>query len=259
MIISRIRRRIQEVPDFIIGYKFMYGLRLLFKRYFPVPTLIRTKAGSIIFLGLDKIDDIIVRHLNDTHKDIYFSQDLQLLTGDIVLDVGAHHGIFAVELVSRFPDIRVYCFEPDTTSYRYLQFNRYLNSAKCIKPINAGLAPSTGKAFIIKSDEGSWGNYIANNKSEGKHPIQTISVQDFVFTHSINKVSFLKLNAEGAEYFILPGLFQLKIFPTKILLFGHPEMGILAELIKLIENNNYVISYRNNNESRPCFIFNFLK
>jgi FkbM family methyltransferase len=254
-LISRIRNRFKDVPDYITGFRFFYGLRLLLKRFFLLPILVRTKNGSVVFLGLDGVDDTILRHLNDTHQHIYFFSSINLKKDDVVLDVGAHHGIYSQELGSRFPGIKIYSFEPDPKSMRYLKINRFLNFGKQITPIPSALDARSGMGYIVQSDEGSWGNYLSDLKEKDSAAISLISITDFLMQYKISSVALMKLNAEGSEFGILPQLFAAGVFPSRIILFAHPEKGDVEGLLKTIVQNGYKVEFERDDQYRPCYIF----
>ncbi len=249
-----IRKKIQSIPDYIAGFRILFGLRLFLRNIFTFPVVIKTKSGSWIFLGLDKLDDVILRHLNTSFQKVYFPAEIQLSKGDVVLDVGAHHGIFAMELSSRYPDISIFSFEPDKTSFRYLRINKRLNRGRNITVINVGLDATSGTAFIVKSEEGSWGNFVIRNDSHQAEKIQTLSVANFIDQYEISEVKYIKINAEGAEFILLPEIFRLKIFPVYILLFAHPEQGNIKELIQTIYNQSYVMVRATEDPVRPWFL-----
>jgi FkbM family methyltransferase len=256
MIFRKIRKRFQDVPSYITGFRFLFGIRYLFRKFFNVPVLARTKNGSWLYFGVDTIDEEILKYLNKTHVDVYFPPGNRFNESDsVVLDVGAHHGFYALELTSRFPETIVFSFEPEAQSFALFKRNLRLNSRRKIFPINAALDKNSGNAFIVHSDEGDWGNYVVNEKEAGYDSIRTIAVRDFVAQYKIKDISLIKLNAEGAEFVVIPELLQMEIRPKIILLFAHPEKGDLEQLNKLILNKGYKCDRCHEDAKRPWYIY----
>lgn len=254
-LIGKIKKKFNDVPDYIGQFRSWFGVRILLKRFFQLPVISKTTKGSWLFFGSDVLDEKILKSLNKTHEDIYFPATQKYNQGDVVLDVGGHHGFFALELTSRHPEVRVFSFEPDPTSFRYLRFNRFLNKRKNITLLNYALSNKTGQSNLVISDEGSWGNYVTDSEEQHIHSIKTLSVTDFIQQHQIGDVAYLKLNAEGAEFDVIPGLFRAGVYPRRIALFAHPERGDVDALVKLVMDNEYTIGSSSMDKKRPWFVF----
>lgn len=257
MRLNSIREKILTIPSYIKGNRFGYGIRLFFRKYIKIPLIISTKRGSLVFLGIDQVDDLILKDLNGRLESVYFPPELIMKENDIVFDVGGHHGIFAVELASFFPNSRIFSFEPDKNSCRYFKFNRFLNRNSKIKLIEAALDISTHAAYIIKSVEGSWGNFVEQDPVDHADEIKAIGVEQVLDLYSIKQIKYAKFNAEGAEFFVLPELFRLKVYPELILLFAHPEKSNVDELLVTIYSHSYSMIRENDDKNRPWFLFRF--
>lgn len=258
MIFNSIQAKLASLPSYIAWNRFGFGLRLFFRNYFQLPTIIESRKGAYIFLGSDPIDDIILKDLNGHLENVYFPSEISFAENDVVFDVGGHHGIFAVELAARFPGIRIFSFEPDDTAWMYFKFNKLINRKYSISLINAALDITSQNAYIVKSEEGSWGNYVDKEKHKNSSIIRTHAVSDVFISYSIKKIKYTKFNAEGAEFIVIPEFFRLQVFPEWLLLFAHPEKGDVESLVQLIYASSYVIIRRNEDPNRPWFLFKHL-
>ena len=259
MIFKTVRRKISTIPSYIKGNRLGYGLRLYLRKSLKVPVIIKTIRGANIYLGFDLIDDIILKDLNVGLANVYFPPGLDLIEGDIVWDVGGHHGIFAMELAANYPGIRIFSFEPDINSSRYFKFNRFLNRNTKTQLVDAALDVSTNTAYIVKSIDGSWGNFVQKESIEGSRKIKTRSISDVLDFYDIKVIKYAKFNAEGAEFVVLPELFRLNVFPNLILLFVHPEKGDVDNLIHIICSNSYKLERCHTDKNRPWYLFRFVK
>ena len=258
MVFNSLQSKFSSIPSYVVKNRFGFGLRLFFRNYFKFPIIIQSKKGANIFLGFDPLDDIILKELNGRLESVYFPSEISLDNDDVVWDVGGHHGIFAVELAAKFPGINIFSFEPDDLACKYFKFNQFFNSKFSISLINAALDSASQNAYIVRSEDGSWGNYVQREKQENSRIIRTLAVSDVLNSYPINKIKYAKFNAEGAEFIVIPELFRLQVFPKWLLLFAHPEKGDVDSLVRLIYASSYVLIRRNEDSNRPWFLFNYL-
>jgi FkbM family methyltransferase len=59
----------------------------------------------------------------DSHVDGYYQHGIAVKDGDTVMDVGANIGIFGVRACQRYPNVKVYAFEPIPDIFEVLQAN----------------------------------------------------------------------------------------------------------------------------------------
>jgi hypothetical protein len=52
----------------------------------------------------------------------------------------------------------------------------------------------------------------------------------------------VKLNAEGAEFEVLPAMFGEGVFPRYIILMTHPSVGSVSDLIELVRSSGYHVA-----------------
>jgi len=255
---NSLKKKIATIPYYIRGNRIGYGIRLFFRKSIRIPLVVSTRKGAFLFLGNDQIDDIILKDLNGRLQSVYFPPELLLQDDEVVFDVGGHHGIFAMELAAVFPRCRIYSFEPDHTSAIYFKLNQFLNRKSNVRLIEAALGLVSEDAYMIQSDEGSWGNYVESRPVDHAKKIKILSVEDVVSSYSITKIKFAKFNAEGAEFSVLKELFRLKILPEMILLFAHPEKGDVDQLLVTIYSQSYFLIRESDDQSRPWFLFQIL-
>lgn len=255
MFLNSLRKKIASVPSYINGNRLGYGIRLFFRNSIKIPLVVTTRRGAILFLGNDQIDDLILRDLNGRLASIYFPPELLLQANDVVFDIGGHHGVFALELIAIFPECRVYSFEPDKSSISYFKFNLFLNRESNVRLIEAALGSVSQDAYLVKSEEGSWGNFVESFPIDHSIKIKRIAIEDVIQRFSISKIKFAKFNAEGAEFSVIDEMFRLKVFPELILLFAHPERGDIDNLLISIYSQSYSLVRKNDDQNRPWFLF----
>lgn len=134
---------------------------------------------------------------------------IEINEGDIVVDCGGFVGGFS--MLSSYVAEKIYIFEPDKTNFRCLQMN-FKNQDNVIL-INAGLYNKTMKINFNISDSAVEHSILEPDDGKIKESIeiQVYKLSDFVKEHSINKIDFCKIEAEGVEPEILQGALDLNI------------------------------------------------
>src|SRR5262249_61156029 len=103
-------------------------LRRLVMPIHRIPLTLTTRTSIRCALGDDPVDDAIVSGLHGRGACLYFptaAPDAEM--EGIILDVGAHHGFYAVEALRRYPRSTVIAVEPDPGACRAIEANARLN------------------------------------------------------------------------------------------------------------------------------------
>lgn len=131
---------------------------------------------------------------------------------DIILDVGANLGWYAMNIANRCQDCTIHAFEPILNTYNYLKDNISMNKYDNINVYHLGLSEKEGVLKFYFDDELSV-NASLSNVSENKNikeiecPVTTIDL--FVKQQKIDKVDFIKCDVEGAELLVFKGGYEL--------------------------------------------------
>ncbi len=165
--------------------------------------------------------------------------------GDIVLDIGAHFGLFSVVMARRVaPTGRVFSFEPTALTRQVLTETVRLNGYSHIVQIRTeAVTHSTGTmTFYETGDIVSNANSLARtNRSQTTTTVPTVSIDNFVRANSIS-VRCMKIDVEGAELDALRGARQtLQLCRPAMHLSLHPNAlqqtgGTLADIWAILEN-----------------------
>ncbi len=125
--------------------------------------------------------------------------------GDIVLDVGGCWGDTALYFASLVGDSgRVYTFEFDPESLQVLRSNLELNPelAARVVVVERALWDATGEVLSFTQAGGST---TITSGHDGRHSVEAITLDDFVAQEGLDRVSFVKMDVEGAELRVLAG------------------------------------------------------
>jgi len=179
----------------------------------------------------------------------YFYKEVMVNKGDIVIDAGAHMGIFSA-LASAFGGI-VYAFEPiSEMREKYLSKIAELNKNIYIIPYALSdrneeteiEIPSFGRSILDMAGS----SIVRKFQNSRKEKIETITIDEFVEKNNVKRVDFIKADIEGAERLMLKGAYNvLKNFAPKLSICTYhlpDDKKVLTELI-LKANPDYKIIY----------------
>jgi FkbM family methyltransferase len=126
-----------------------------------------------------------------------------------VLDLGAHVGYYTV-LASRLvgPSGRVYAFEPDPVSYRYLVLNVEANPCANVVTVNRAVSDRAETTSFLHDPYGAE-SYLTGTPVLGAIEVQTLTLDDFFSSAGWPQVDLLKMDVEGSEPKVLSGMRRL--------------------------------------------------
>lgn len=175
-----------------------------------VPLLTRLPYGGWWLAWDDLIDDLIFTGAYEPGEWRFVSRFLR--EGMIVVDVGAHHGFYTILAARRVGmSGRVIAFEPSPTEYRklmqHLKLNR-LSSRVWVFPYALSSEEGEATLFVSMGRRNSGLNSLRSLEriqSGGNIIVQTMTLDNFAKIYGINKIDFVKVDAEGAELEVLKG------------------------------------------------------
>jgi FkbM family methyltransferase len=135
------------------------------------------------------------------------------MPGDVVIDGGANIGMFMLYILSLERNLRVFCFEPFSSTRERLQQNIAANGLSDRVTVHPYALFSSSTVMRLKSTPSSgetsfferW-NTLENQPGE---EVQCISLPAALDLCGVDQVDLLKLDVEGAELEILEGASQL--------------------------------------------------
>jgi FkbM family methyltransferase len=223
-------------------------LRRLLSPIYRIPFVLTSRSGIRHALGDDVVDDSVFRHLHGHGTTLYFPP----LGGEpegIILDVGAHHGIYAMEALRRYPRCDLIAIEPDPAACRQIEANARLNDVSSrIEVVCAGLANDNGRGWLVVDEHGSWASRTGpaeadlSSRAPSGQPRTEVALKTLEAILGGREPAIVKCNAEGAEFALIPQLIALGHRPSVIVLMVHPEAGFAQELVSLLAGAGYHVS-----------------
>ncbi|MEM3062138.1 MAG: FkbM family methyltransferase [Nitrososphaerota archaeon] len=176
----------------------------------------------------------------------YDKPRFEIKNSDVIIDIGAHIGLFALYASQFCKKGRIYCFEPVKENFEMLKTNVELNRITNILPINAAVSSTSGKVIIyLNDDEAGHSMYVTSPKYV---QVTSTSLKDLIDANRIKKCDFLKIDCEGEEYEIMNSLpdhyFDMI---TKIVIeyhFADTKPELLANLVKKLREFSFEVEIR---------------
>jgi len=136
--------------------------------------------------------------------------EAHLRPGNVVLDVGANHGIVSLEC-ARFVGStgRVHAFEPAPATRNYLIRHLKINNVDNVSVFRVAVGEGTGRARLRVYEEATGAATLSETdpdyEADEVIEVETISLDQHCRAHGISAVDLLKIDIEGHELFALRG------------------------------------------------------
>jgi len=127
--------------------------------------------------------------------------------GQIVLDAGAHWGLYTVQLASQVGrEGKVFAFEPSPTVLPCLRRTVGMLPNATLFPVALSDAASTASLVVpLDASMASLANWTDANRGLRKYPIETARLDDLLLAGSVRPADFVKCDVEGAEALVFRG------------------------------------------------------
>lgn len=170
----------------------------------------------------------------------------------IVFDVGANVGGWSLTAQAIQPEIVLYSFEPEATTFSRLQAKAQRAGKGNITCCNLALSNYVGKSeFFVSRDNKELSSLYCREyfgtTGYFKQSTDVDTIDHFCSSHSIDTIDFLKIDTEGAELQVLKG--ALRLLREKKIMAIQFEYGgtyqdaktTLQETMQLLTDCGYVL------------------
>jgi FkbM family methyltransferase len=192
---------------------------------------IRTNSTDIMQLGtVWLVEDYEVSGFNINNE-------------DIVIDIGAHIGLFSLFVSQYCKNGKIFSYEPIEKNFRILKENIELNKIKNVIYFNSAVSNQSNKLKIFIDSDDSAHSIFESDRDFIE--VNSTTIKSIFDENKIKKCNLLKLDCEGAEYQIIesiPKEYFLKI--DKMIIEYHianenPEL--YKKLIQNLKDNSFKI------------------
>lgn len=141
---------------------------------------------------------------------IYEARDYAVLDpfvpreGDVVLDLGANVGIYALWAAARVgPEGRVVAVEPHPGNFALLRSNAEANGFSWLTPVQAAAADAPGRARLYIHPRAI--NFSLVRTAEEFVDVEVLTVDGLAERLGLSRVAIVKVDVEGSEPAVLKG------------------------------------------------------
>lgn len=166
-----------------------------------------------VYLGNDMSRPTFIGGCIEPNEFAFMDSILQ--PGMTMLDVGANDGFFSVFAARKVGNEgRVYAFEPSGREFGRLKANLVLNQLTNVRPVQKAVADLSGKGVLRICEYGhegqnTLGDFVHQVKEAGTERVELCSLDDHFAAESLERLDFIKIDVEGAEYKVLAGARQI--------------------------------------------------
>jgi FkbM family methyltransferase len=162
---------------------------------------IRAFDGFHIAFREGTTDEIIIGN-RDSFRLPTLLPSYDIKDNHVIINIGAHIGVFALIASSAVPRGKVYAIEACKETFNFLRINAALNKANNISIHQIAIADKNG-ACTLYHDTRHWGHSITKQLSTHLEIVDGLTLEEFLSENEIKRCNFLYLNCEGAEFPIL--------------------------------------------------------
>lgn len=184
-------------------------------KFYPVKLVLKClKSDYAIVQGhkmfLDSKDS-----LNLSLHGIYEEFETELIKreikkGDVVFDIGANIGYYTLIFAKLVGENgKVFAFEPDPTNFSLLKKNVEINGYKNIILIQKAVSDKSRKLRLYLCEDNK-GDHRIYDSGDGRKSVEIESIKlDEYFKDSKQKINFIKMDIQGAEWRAVSGMTNL--------------------------------------------------
>jgi FkbM family methyltransferase len=201
---------------------FLALLWQVYKRTVGLPIISKLDNGANFILlpnSINSTGNIYVKTYEAEY--IYFLRK-QVIEGGVLLDIGAHMGLYTLLLKDKFD--AGFCFEPSEDNFKALRNNLTINDLQeKFKVFELAVSDTEGTAVFEIDGQYSGTNSIKTGTPLGNSfLVKTVTIDGFMKQNQINgHVGLVKVDTEGHEEQVLKG--------AKETLLANPECMVIFE------------------------------
>lgn len=142
---------------------------------------------------------------NEFNEDLMKVNELKFSQNPVIIDIGANVGIVSFYFAKKYPNAKIFAYEPHPLNYENLVKGIKTNKINNVYPFNlAVFSKSNLNVKIHLHENNTSASSVFRYLPEDPYvEVKTISLEDIIKQNGISYIDFLKIDCEGAEFDIL--------------------------------------------------------
>ncbi len=220
----------------------------------PVSQLAMRNGLSIMLDEQDPIGVALPMFL-EIWRDHCYTQSYKQSEPRVIVDVGAHIGMFALYAASRWPKATVVCIEPNQRNFALLQRNIELNYLPQIQPFAMAVSSHVGEAQLVLATQSDSHSLFAGSEptrhSGYRCLVPTVTLKEVLALIPGRHVDLLKIDCEGSEFDFFDGQHEILSVAVRYIVCEYHERSgrRFEELVDVFSQSGFQIQVEHS--SRP--------
>ncbi len=139
----------------------------------------------------------------DRDKFLDFAAFLPEATIDVVFDIGANVGQSTRQFRRRFPEARIWAFEPVPAAFGELK--QAVGDDPRTRTVPAAFGAQPGKGFITADGTRPVNHLVEESAGVNVEPVRIMTGDAFCEARNIERINFAKIDTEGHDLEVLKG------------------------------------------------------
>lgn len=204
MLLSNFITLLKEPLKFIYELGTHQDFRRLVGLHFRVGMVSRHRECAVKVAGLNLVFPDSASFLS-AYREIFVNKVYDFSCPNdspVILDLGANIGLSVLYFKQKYPNSRIFAFEPDPVIFSYLRRNIENNHLANVELLNyAAWGETTTLQFL---SDGADAGRIVETGSLNSVTIHALDIREFMKSRKLNHLDMLKIDVEGAEDVVLP-------------------------------------------------------
>lgn len=169
--------------------------------------------NEFCFKTRNGLEITVPKRLLHTYKECFFDEaytnglpDNIINKTPVVIDIGANVGYFSLFILNKFPQAKVYSFEPMPVNFKLLNKYKNENLQLDFTVFNKAVSNTNETIVLAYNADDSFttsATILKNTNQSDTVEVSAITLASIIKENKIEKIDLLKLDCEGSEYKIL--------------------------------------------------------
>ena len=216
--------------------------------------------SQVIFITKNniKLEIRLAKKSSDFHVfteiwlDNAYLQNFGLKSNCTIIDIGSHVGMFSILCSQKFPNSKIFTFEPDKDNFKNQIKHMKMNKIKNVFSNNCAVSNITGEQEFFINDSDFAGHSLIK-KSNKSVKIKSIKLEDILQENKIKKCDLIKIDCEGAEYDIVMDMTEKDLNKIENFCIEYENLNnvkyTIKDLVEKLQSNNFIVQLKKISEN----------